>query len=157
MVINYKAGSSHTDADALSRRPPDHERDDQPPLEGAHSTTVEVPFMATGIVPNSPDDELGRLQREHTVLQTVISTLENTGRIPAPRGAWRYGALRRYRQLWHQLELRDGTLYRKCSLGPRQEPTMLKIVPEGLVAVVLRHLHEDPMGGHFGEERQLNE
>ena len=39
MVINYKAGSSHTDADALSLRPPDHNRDDQSPLEGAHNTT----------------------------------------------------------------------------------------------------------------------
>ena len=85
----------------------------------------------------------------------MIARIEKNDRPPKYKGAWRFGGLRRNRQIWKQLELEDGVLYRKYSPGPRQETTLLKILSKHLVPEVLKQLHEDPLAGHLGEDKTI--
>ena len=91
----------------------------------------------------------------HVVLRKVLERLESGDHQPPPRGAWRVGALRRYRQLWHQLEIKEGVLCRICVPGPRQDPIVQIVLPESVVPVVLKQLRDDSLGGYFGVEKTL--
>ena len=110
-----------------------------------------MPCLSTAITPEyTRSCDLRLLQQNDVVLRKVLGDHQ-----PLPRGAWRVGALRRYRQLWHQLAIREGILCRMCVPGPRQDPIAHIVLPESVVPVVLNHLHDDPLGGHFGVKKTL--
>ena len=52
-------------------------------------------------------------------------------------------------------EIKEGVLCRICVPGPRQDPIVLIVLKESVVPVVLKQLHDDPLGGHFGVEKTL--
>ena len=69
---------------------------------------------------------------------------------------WRTGALRRFRQIWCQLEIGgDGVLYRNTRLGAQLDKTKILVVPSTLVPDVLQKVHADPMGGHSGVNKTI--
>jgi hypothetical protein len=108
------------------------------------------------MMPNYTDSKLSSLQRQHATLRAVIAKMEKNDDLPQYRGPWRFGALRRYRQIWKQLDLKDGVLHRNYFPGPRQEMRRLKILPESLIAEVLKQLRDDPLAGHLGEDKTID-
>lgn len=148
-TVNYKSGATHTDADALSRQPITSTQNQQPEAEESHGDNI-VPCCTTGMVAEYTRSDLAQLQREDPILRTVIRRLESYDHPPPPLGRWRRGALRRYRQLWQQLEISENILCRVCAPGPRKEPVVLTVIPEVVVPIVLRKLHDDPLSGTWG-------
>ena len=55
-----------------------------------------------------------------------------------------------------QLLLEEGVLYRQFEYQDGTSDRLQLIVPKSLREEVLRHLHEGPCGGHFGEDKTLH-
>lgn len=64
-------------------------------------------------------------------------------------------ASRRLFQLWDQLVLKDGLLWRRYENPEGQEATLQLEVPKALQKEVLQDLHEGSMAGHLGTEKTL--
>ena len=61
-----------------------------------------------------------------------------------------------YWSQWHSLQLRDGKLYR-CWESPKGNIIRWQlVVPKSARDDVLRQLHESPTGGHYGENKTLD-
>jgi hypothetical protein len=60
--------------------------------------------------------------------------------------------LRRYRQVWKQLEIIDGVLHRRVSTSGRKDGLVL-VVPRKMRADLLQLSHNDPSSGHMGINR----
>ena len=69
---------------------------------------------------------------------------------------WNRGILRRYKQLWKQLAVADGVLYRTYSLGPLEEVITVPILPPSLQQKALTLSHDIPTAGHLGIDKTLD-
>ena len=131
--VVYKPGRLHTDADALSRI-----------------------CAATTLLPSVLPDVHIAAQAADPAIAAVISLLRAGADRPPAAGMWRTGALRRFRQIWCQLEIGgDGVLYRNTRLGAQLDKTKILVVPSTLVPDVLQQVHADPMGGHSGVNKTI--
>ena len=74
---------------------------------------------------------------------------------PPKSPEWHRQPLRRYRQLWAQLQIVDGVLCRKSTLSPLLGPVTVPIVPPSLRHVALTRCHDAPSAGHLGAEWTL--
>ena len=59
---------------------------------------------------------------------------------------------RRLVQLWDQLQVRDGVLYRLYEHPIKQTPTLQLVTPTALRQEVMADLHEGVLRGHLGVE-----
>lgn len=65
-------------------------------------------------------------------------------------------AARRLLQLWDQLQVKDGVLYRIFEpTAGKGIPTLQMVIPESMKEAVLKDLHEGVLGGHLGEDKTL--
>ena len=62
---------------------------------------------------------------------------------------------RRLIQLWDQLLVKDGLLWRQYAAPSEENELLQLVVPEALREEVLADLHEGMLGGHFGMEKTL--
>ena len=83
----------------------------------------------------------------------VIHHLATTKEKPEASGDWTTdGELRRYRQIWPQLKIVNGVLYRQVEPGCRDERLVL-VVPRKMRGNVLDLSHNNPCSGHMGVTR----
>ena len=129
--VVYRPGETNQRADALSRKPITLVALD-PPMEGA---------------------DLAEAQQNDPALSQVQQQLLN-GSIPPATGEWRRHPLKRYRQIWSQLELHNGIICRKVQSPTMQEARLLVVVPKSLQRSFLKIAHEE--SGHQGIDRTLD-
>jgi len=128
--IVHRPGAENPHADALSRHP-------------LQLVTVESSISPATLV---------QAQRSDPVLSQVINQIE-ANQQPQNTGQWRKFPLRRYRQLWHQLELHDSVLYRKIKHPSIAEAKVLIVAPTSLCKKFLHMAHD--ASGHQGTLARL--
>ena len=84
------------------------------------------------------------------VLQARLSSND------VPQAAkWNKPPFYRYKQIWHQLKIVNGALYRQYSPSPAHQEVTVPILPPDLYKDALSHNHDAPVAGHFGKEKTL--
>ena len=98
-------------------------------------------------------EKISRAQHEDPVISIVLQTRLNTTKREEPPSDWTDNReLRRYRQVWKQLEVVDGVLHRRVAASGRKDGLVL-VVPRQMRADLLRLSHNDPSSGHMGINR----
>jgi transposase InsO family protein len=108
---------------------------------------------ATEILPQWSLDKLREAQGTDHGIGRVIHHLSTTKEQPEASGDWRTdGELRLYRQIWPQLKIVNGVLYRQVEPGCRDERLVL-VVSRKMRGHVLDLSHNNPCSGHMGVTR----
>ena len=99
-------------------------------------------------------DDMRKAQRDDPAISIVYTTLlsKNT---PTHSGKWRQHPLRRYRQLWSQLQLIDGIVCRQYAPSPASDVISVPVFPESLQREALQRNHNAPSACHQGVEKTL--
>jgi transposase InsO family protein len=148
--IKHRPGRQNGNADALSRFPP---KVPPPQLVINDDDQLAVGIAATEILPQWSLDELRDAQGADHGIARVIDHLTTTKEPPETNGDWSTdGELKRYRQLWSQLTVVNGVLYRRVEQGCRDERLVL-VVPRQMRGHVLDLSHNNPCSGHMGVTR----
>jgi len=137
--IKYRKGTQNGNADALSR---------------CMETQPVVPSAPTVVLPTYSVEQLKLAQEEDPILQQLLTALHKSSQRPNLR-KWKTPPLRRYRQLWSQLKLANGIVYRRYSPGPLSDPLDVPIVPASLQQQFLFQNHNSATAGHQGPVKTL--
>ncbi|GBM00489.1 Transposon Ty3-G Gag-Pol polyprotein, partial [Araneus ventricosus] len=155
--IQHRKGTSHGNADALSRRPCKE--------SCKHCTNAEKKFgMETDIsvkVLTTEDawssSEVQKARLEDPAIRPILERKLNSEDRPswqeiAPESP----ATKRYWALWDSLHLKDGVLYRKWESDDESSCRWQLILPKSRIQEVLRETHDSASGGHFGVMKTLS-
>ncbi|GBN75169.1 Retrovirus-related Pol polyprotein from transposon 297 [Araneus ventricosus] len=155
--IQHRKGTSHGNADALSRRPCKE--------SCKHCTNAEKKFgMETDIsveVLTTEDawssSEVQKAQLEDPAIRPILEKKLNSEDRPsweeiAPESP----ATKRYWALWDSLHLKDGVLYRKWECDDGSSCRWQLILSKSRIQEVLRETHDSASGGHFGVMKTLS-
>ena len=129
-TISYKKGNENKNVDALS----------------------QLPCAATTV---SHQDQMvqNRLaQQAHKVLSTLQKVVQETDQRPTGT-LWNKYPLKCYKQLWHQLTIRNGVLCRTYTPSPLQNEVTVPVLPPSLCQETLYQCHDLPTAGHQGMEK----
>ncbi|GBO31696.1 Transposon Ty3-G Gag-Pol polyprotein, partial [Araneus ventricosus] len=131
--IQHRKGTSHGNADALSRKS----------------------FLTTEDAWSS--NEVQKAQLEDPAIRPILEKKLNSEDRPswqeiAPESP----ATKRYWALWDNLHLKDGVLYRKWESDDGSSCRWQLILPKSRIQEVLRETHDSASGGHFGVMKTLS-
>ena len=145
--ITHRQGKRHTNADALSRLPC-HQcgRDSHYPVLIAAAPLIPTKQRAT---------EVREAQLKDATIGPVLQAREVNERPSTEEMKNASRDTRRLVQLWDQLQVRDGILYRLYEHPTEQTPTLQLVTPTGLRQEVMADLHEGVLGGHLGVEKTV--
>ncbi|GBM32909.1 Retrovirus-related Pol polyprotein from transposon 412 [Araneus ventricosus] len=155
--IQHRKGTSHENADALSRRPCKE--------SCKHCTNAEKKFgMETDIsvkVLTTEDpwssSEVQKAQLEDPAIRTILEKKLNSNDRPSCQEiAPESPATKRYWALWDSLHLKDGVLYCKWESDDGSFCRWQLILPKTRIQKVLRETHDSASGGHFGVMKTLS-
>ena len=134
--IKYRKGSDNGNADALSRA--NHVE--------CHATEVHCGISL---------EEIHTSQMQDPSLSEVIKEV-TTDSPERPCGArWKQKPLKRWLQLWPQLEVVNGVLMRTKTSPCGGEPIQLVVIPPSLQPDFMKTCHDCPSAGHLGYEKTL--
>ena len=140
--IQHRPGNQNTNADALSRSPTISE---SPAIQEVPDDEITIGVGATRIDQRWQPFELRTVQQRDGEISQVVDQLQQSNILPELSGKWSdNGILRRYRQLWTQLEMVDGILHRKV------EGARLLVAPTAIRNEGLHLAHDGPSAGHLG-------
>ena len=137
--IKYRKGIQNGNADALSR---------------CMETLSVVPSAPTVILPNYSETQVKLAQEEDPIVKQLQIALDKSPERPSSH-KWKHPPLHRYRQLWSQLKLVNGIVYRRYSPGPSSDPVDVPIVPTSLQEQFLFENHNSAAAGHQGPAKTL--
>ena len=95
-----------------------------------------------------------KAQRDDPAIGIVCTTLLSK-KTPTHSGKWRLHPLRRYQQLWSQLQLIDGIVCRRYAPSTASDVISAPVLPESLQREALQRNHDAPSAGHQGIENTL--
>ncbi|GFU58770.1 hypothetical protein TNCV_3089111 [Trichonephila clavipes] len=130
--IRHRKGSSHGNADALSRRPCPENCRHCSRVETKYDYAIRQITTSTATPPDPWSDE---------------KKFEKT--------RWRI-LTKQYWTLWNSLHLRNGVLYRKFESEDGKTFRWQLVLPRSRIPEVLKELHGSPTGGHFGVMKTLH-
>ncbi|GFW19896.1 hypothetical protein TNCV_3561991 [Trichonephila clavipes] len=156
--IRHRKGSSHGNADALSRRPC--------PENCRHCSRVETKYdyairqittsTATPLDPWS-DEKVREDQMADPDIKPLIEFMESSSNKPSWQDISAYSpTTKQYWALWNSLHLRNGVLYRKFESEDGKTFRWQLVLPRSRIPEVLKELHGSPTGGHFGVMKTLH-
>ena len=90
-------------------------------------TLSVVPSALTVILPNYSVTQMKLAQEEDPIIKQLQIALDKSPKRPSSH-KWKHPPLYRYRQLWSQLKLANGIVYRRYSPGPLSDPVDVPIV-----------------------------
>ncbi|GFX74189.1 retrovirus-related Pol polyprotein from transposon 412 [Trichonephila clavipes] len=156
--IRHRKGSSHGNADALSRRPC--------PKNCRHCSRVETKYdyairqitTSTATPPDPWSDEKVREdQMADPDIKPLIEFMESSSNKPSWQDISAYSpTTKQYWALWNSLHLRNGVLYRKFESEDGKTFRWQLVLPRSRIPEVLKELHGSPTGGHFGVMKTLH-
>ncbi|KAL5516905.1 hypothetical protein EMCRGX_G002349 [Ephydatia muelleri] len=130
--IVYRKGIANGNADALSRR--------EPEIETPHTAMTTV---YAGFTP----EELKKAQKQNDAIQQLYTALNSQ---QTPLKNWKRPPMRRYAQLWSQLEVVDGIACRRYKPGPTFDTIVVPVLPDALHQKAMSLCHDSPTAGHQG-------
>ncbi|GFU51649.1 hypothetical protein TNCV_82791 [Trichonephila clavipes] len=133
--IRHRKGSSHGNADALSRRPCPENCRHCSRVETKYDYAIRQITTSTATPPDPWSDEKVREDQD-------ISAYSPT--------------TKQYWALWNSLHLRNGVLYRKFESEDGKTFRWQLVLPRSRIPEVLKELHGSPTGGHFGVMKTLH-
>ena len=148
--IFHRPGRKHTNADALSRLPC-HQctKDTQ-----YSSCPAEEQVAAIELLPFFPDIRGQQLNDE--VVGLVMRAKENESKPSEGTIRAMNPHARRLFQLWDQLLIKQGCLYRAYVRSVDGSNLLQLVIPKSLRNNILKDLHEGVVGGHLGEDKTLD-
>ena len=149
--IIHQPGQRYQNADAFSRlscRQCGRTGKDDKNNESATIATLQL----SSYVPANIKDK----QMEDQELQLIITAKQSNERITPAQEAAQSLELCRLLQIWDQLTVSNGVLYRLFLDTPQPSGTRYQlVVPQCMRDNVLKEVHEGAMGGYLGEEKTL--
>ena len=145
-TIVHRRGRSHQNADALSRIPCSQcgrEEDPQP-----------LPVAVTNLQQHDLSG-MRQLQKEDPDVGVVMEAWENGSKPSEDVQKAQSTTARRLLQLWDQLLVRDGILYRRWESADGSRSVLQLVLPRSERKRVLHELHAGATGGHLGETKVL--
>ena len=151
--IIHRPGRKHSNADSLSRLPC-HQcgRDSHVSASTVAATTVsDIPVLQ-----HHSTESLRQGQLDDATIGLVLKALELNSKPTATTLQGCSPAVRRLIQLWDQLELHNGLLYRRFVDQITEESHLQLIVPLCYRNEILQELHAGVVGGHLGQDKTLS-
>ena len=162
-TIQHRPGSSHKNADALSRRPCKEESckhcDGQDQREanrinvrqGDDPQILNINGSSLTLLPNKSSVETRKAQLMDPIIGPVLQWKEDREQNPL----WSEVSyqLKTYLGFWNQLRILNGILYKKILNKPGT--CWQLIVPECFKEEILHSAHDNVTAGHLGIERTL--
>ena len=121
-TISYRKGATNTNADALSRK--------ITPSTKQSAATLCVPQQLPDLQQSQANDPI--ISQLHDQLQSGTY----------PQGhKWCQQPLRRYKQIWSQLLIKDSVVCRQYTPGPQSDKLNVPVIPKSLCCIsVMMHL-----------------
>ncbi len=171
--LTHRKGREHQNADALSRSPLIRcPRDDCFDCKGAligedmddyllaplfaEEESPQVPEGVDGWIANWTDDQLRQMQKSDSVVSQILTwKLQSSVKPHFEQTAGCSAAVKCYLSLWHELEVRDGILYKVWRLPYSETRTFQLVAPKEVREFIFNELHRGRVGGHFGVTRTV--
>ncbi|GBN12768.1 Retrovirus-related Pol polyprotein from transposon 297, partial [Araneus ventricosus] len=157
--IQHRKGTSHGNADALSRRPCGESCKHCSNAEKKFGIEIDtsVKVLTTTSVDPWSSCEIQKAQLEDPAIKTILEKKL----MSADRPSWQEiapesPATKRYWALWDSLHLKDGVLYRRWESDDGRSCRWQLILPKSRIPEVLRETHDSASGGHFGVMKTLS-
>ncbi|GFT61666.1 retrovirus-related Pol polyprotein from transposon 412 [Trichonephila clavipes] len=156
--IRHRKGSSHGNADALSRRPCPENCRHCSRVETKYDYAIRQITTSTATPPDPWSDEKVREdQMADPDIKPLIEFMESSSNKPSWQGISAYSpTTKQYWALWNSLHLRNGVLYRKFESEDGKTFRWQLLLPRSRIPEVLKELHGSPTGGHFGVMKTLH-
>ncbi|GFX96804.1 hypothetical protein TNCV_1648391 [Trichonephila clavipes] len=148
--IRHRKGSSHGNADALSRRPCPENCRHCSRVETKYDYAIRQITTSTATPPDPWSDEKVREdQMADPDIKPLIEFLESSSNKPSWQDISAYSpTTKQYWALWNSLHLRNGVLYRKFESEDGKTFRWQLVLPRSRIPEVLKELHGSPTGGH---------
>ena len=147
-TVKHRPGKSHNNADAMSRIP--CKQCGIIPADEALALAAVVPTDLASLSAHSPE-ELRTAQIDDPLISSVLASKETnqkpavlSNNSPKDHRLW---------QLWDQLIVINGVLYRQFSEPQRDQKWLQFVVPKNHRSDILASLHDGVAGGHLGQEK----
>ena len=148
--IVHRRGRSHGNADALSRLPCrqcGRDSHDVDPSNPVYIISLQSHSESSIRDSQLSDDDVGPILRgKETGEKPPVTTSPSNARSPA---------FRRLYQIWDQLLVQNGLLFRQFETEEGNASHLQLVLPKSLRTDVLQDLHSGAMGGHLGEDKML--
>lgn len=158
--IRHRKGSSHGNADALSRRPCAGNCQYCTRVEANYGLINPVIRQVASSASSDPDPwsdgEVRKDQLTDPDIKPIIDLKEASNATPTWQDISTYSpTTKQYWALWDSLHIRNGVLYRKFESDDGKTFRWQLLLPRSRVTDVLKELHSSPTGGHFGVMKTL--
>ncbi|GBM69539.1 Transposon Ty3-I Gag-Pol polyprotein [Araneus ventricosus] len=155
--IQHRTGTSHGNADALSRRPCKESYKHCTNAEKKFVMERDISVKVLTIEDAWSSSEVQKAQLEDPAIWPILEKKLNSEDQPswqeiAPESP----ATKRYWALWDSLHLQDGVLYRKWESDDGSSCRWQLILPKSRIQEVLRETHDSASGGRFGVMKTLS-
>ncbi|GFV05953.1 retrovirus-related Pol polyprotein from transposon 297 [Trichonephila clavipes] len=156
--IRHRKGSSHGNADVLSRRPCPENCRHCSRVETKYDYAIRQITTSTATPPDPWSDEKVREdQMADPDIKPLIEFMESSSNKPSWQDISAYSpTTKQYWALWNSLHLRNGVLYRKFESEDGKTFRWQLVLPRSRIPEVLKELHGSPTGGHFGVMKTLH-
>ncbi|GFX01388.1 transposon Tf2-6 polyprotein [Trichonephila clavipes] len=156
--IRHRKGSSHGNADALSRRPCPENCRHCSRVETKYDYAIRQITTSTATPPDPWSDEKVREdQMADPDIKPLIEFMESSSNKPSWQDISAYSpTTKQYWALWNSLHLKNGVLYRKFESEDGKTFRWQLVLPRSRIPEVLKELHGSPTGGHFGVMKTLH-
>ena len=152
-IVHHRVGKN-SNADAMSRLPCQQCGRES---HNYNSSTVEekIQFLTVKVIGSRNNQELCQLQLDDEIVGPLLKAKESRKK-PHVEHLKENPTLRRLHQLWEQLSLNDGLLFRKFKLPDGSSNHLQWVAPRCLYNEILDELHSGVASGHFEEEKTLS-
>ena len=161
--VEHRPGAKHQNADGLSRRPCDEDckhcvRHEEMCRKASHRVAKHArkdDRRAPGWIEDQEENWLQKRQEEDKNLKTLRGWLERHQKPPWEELKRESLELRKYHQMWNQLEVQGGVLRVVPSNEDRPGRGPQILLPMALRREVFDYLHSHRTGGHQGITRTM--
>ncbi|GBM41568.1 hypothetical protein AVEN_100601-1 [Araneus ventricosus] len=157
--IQHRKGTSHGNADALSRRPCTESCKHCTNAEKKFGMEIDISVKVLTTISVDPwsSCEIQKARLEDPNIKPILEKKLYS----ADRPSWQEiapesPATKRYWALWDSLHLKDGVLYRRWESDNGSSCGWQLIFPKSRIPEVLRETHDSASGGHFGVMKTLS-
>lgn len=153
--VIHRPGSKHGNADGLSRRPCEEDMCRyccrQESLSEKEAVTATVNFVSLQGV------DLAASQRTDSDLAEIINLKQSGSNRPSwSQVSTKSPVFKCYWSEWETLELANDVLHRRWHTDTPNKSHLLPVIPKDLQGELLRYVHDNPSGGHFGRKKTLS-